>query len=214
MTSGRFEWNFRYRQISNIRDLTVSKISFKSSRGQCVNFFFFFYIRDLTVSKISFKSSRGQCVNFFFFSPGNGSDAGAASTKAVLDGDHWVLNGSKMWITNGYEASAAVVRRHNINPLHVELFGRNVDRWLHLTHWGARQNGRHFADDIFKCIFLNENLWISIKISLKFVPKGPINNIPALVQVMAWRRSGDKPLSDPMMVKFTDAYMRHSASMS
>ena len=77
-----------------------------------------------------------------------------------------------------------------------------------------RQNGRHFADDIFKCIFLNENLWISIKISLKFVPKGPINNIPALVQVMAWRRSGDKPLSDPMMVKSTDAYTRHSASMS
>ena len=40
-----------------------------------------------------------------------------------------------------------------------------------------RQNGRHFADDIFKYIFLNENAWISLKISLKFVPKGPINNI-------------------------------------
>ena len=63
-----------------------------------------------------------------------------------------------------------------------------------------RQNGRHFADDIFKRIFFNENVWISIKISLKFVPKGPINKIPALVQVMAWRRSGDKPLSEPMMV--------------
>ena len=43
-----------------------------------------------------------------------------------------------------------------------------------------RQNGRNFPDDIFKCIFLDENLWILIKISLKFVPKGPINNIPAL----------------------------------
>ena len=63
-----------------------------------------------------------------------------------------------------------------------------------------RQHGRHFADDIFKCIFLNENVWISIKISLKFVPKGPINNIPALVQIMAWRRPGDKPLSEAMMV--------------
>ena len=63
-----------------------------------------------------------------------------------------------------------------------------------------RQNGRHFADDIFKCIFLNENIWIPIKISLKFVPKGPINNIPALVQIMVWRRSGDKPLSEPMLV--------------
>ena len=62
-----------------------------------------------------------------------------------------------------------------------------------------RQNGRHFADDIFKRIFLYENIWIPIKISLKFVPRGSINNIPALVQIMAWRRPGDKPLSKPMM---------------
>ena len=62
------------------------------------------------------------------------------------------------------------------------------------------QNGRRFADDTFKRIFLNENFRISIKISLKFVPKGPINNNPALVQIMAWRRLGDKPLSEPMMV--------------
>ena len=62
-------------------------------------------------------------------------------------------------------------------------------------------NGRHFADEIFKCIFLNENVWIPIKISLKFVSKGPINYILALVQIMAWRRPGDKPLSEPMMVK-------------
>ena len=65
---------------------------------------------------------------------------------------------------------------------------------------GSRQDGRHFPDYIFKSIFLNENVWIPIKISLKFVPKGPINNIPALVQIMAWRRPGDKPLSEPMMV--------------
>ena len=62
------------------------------------------------------------------------------------------------------------------------------------------QNGRHFPDDIFKWFFLNENVWIPIKISLKFVPNGPINNIPALVQIMAWRRSGDKPLPEPMVV--------------
>ena len=67
--------------------------------------------------------------------------------------------------------------------------------------YGPRQNGRHFADDIFKCIFLNENVWIRFKISLKFVPQGPINNIPALVQIMAWRRPGDKPLSGPVMVR-------------
>ena len=62
-----------------------------------------------------------------------------------------------------------------------------------------RRNGRYNPDDIFKRIFLKENVWIPIMISLKFVPKGPINNIPALVQVMAWRRPGDKLLSEPMM---------------
>ena len=62
-----------------------------------------------------------------------------------------------------------------------------------------RQNGRHFTDDTFKRIFLNENVRISINISLKFVPKGLINNISALVQIMAWRRPGDKPLSEAMM---------------
>ena len=41
---------------------------------------------------------------------------------------------------------------------------------------------------------------ISIKVSLKFVPKGPINKSPALVQIMAWRRIGNKPLSKPKMV--------------
>ena len=63
-----------------------------------------------------------------------------------------------------------------------------------------RRNEQHYADDILKRIFFNENVWISIKISPKFVPKGPINNIPALVQIMAWPRPGNKPLSEPMMV--------------
>ena len=62
-----------------------------------------------------------------------------------------------------------------------------------------RQNGRHFPDDIFKCIFLKENILILITFSLKFVLRGPINNIPILVPIMAWRRPGDKPLSEPMM---------------
>ena len=64
-----------------------------------------------------------------------------------------------------------------------------------------RQHGRHFADDTFKRIFLIENVWTSLKISLKYAPKGPINNIPALVQIMAWRRPGDKPLSEPMVIR-------------
>ena len=67
----------------------------------------------------------------------------------------------------------------------------------------------------FSNVFLfNENVWISINISLKFIPKGQISNIPALVQIMAWHPPGIKQLSEPMMVQFTDAYMRNLASMS
>ena len=71
---------------------------------------------------------------------------------------------------------------------------------IYINTLKPRQNGRHFADNIFKCIFLNENVSISTKISLKFLHKRSINNIPALVQIMALRRPGDKPLSQPMMV--------------
>ena len=75
--------------------------------------------------------------------------------------------------------------------------------WACLNTLRPRRNRCHYADDIFKCIFLHEHVWISVEISLKLVPKGPINNIPALVQIMAWRRSGDKPLSEPMMVSLS-----------
>ena len=71
------------------------------------------------------------------------------------------------------------------------------------------QNGRHFADYIFKCILLNENDRISIRISLKFVLKGPIDNKSALVQVMAWCQAGDKPLPEPILTQFIDTYMPH-----
>ena len=71
---------------------------------------------------------------------------------------------------------------------------------FYLNTLRPRNNGRHFWDHIFKCIFLNANIHIRIKISLKFIHKGPIRNIPALVQIMAWRRPCDKPLSEPMVV--------------
>ena len=67
----------------------------------------------------------------------------------------------------------------------------------------------YLPDDIFNRISLNKNVWISIKMSLHFVPNGPIDNKPALAQVMAWHRAGDKPLSEPMLTRFSDAYMRH-----
>ena len=62
------------------------------------------------------------------------------------------------------------------------------------------QNGHHFAGNSSRYIFVNEKFCVLTKISLKFVPKGPIDYKSALVQIMAWRRPGDKPLSEPMMV--------------
>ena len=78
---------------------------------------------------------------------------------------------------------------------------RSHDICREINSLRPRQNGRLFADDTFKHIFLNENIIISTKNSLKFVPKGLINKIPALVLIMAWCRSGDKPLSEPMLVR-------------
>ena len=78
-----------------------------------------------------------------------------------------------------------------------------------LTHLPLDKMATILADNNFKCIFLNENDRILIQIWLKFVPRNPADNNPALVYVMAWRRRGDKPLSEPVLTQFTDAYMRH-----
>ena len=48
--------------------------------------------------------------------------------------------------------------------------------------------------------FLEWNVLISLNISLIFFPEGQIDNVPSFVQIMAWRRSGHKPLSEPMML--------------
>ena len=73
---------------------------------------------------------------------------------------------------------------------------------------------RPFKDDIFKFRLWNENNWNTIKLSLKFIPKSPIGNMSALVQVMAWHRTGDdKPISEPMMAPGTNADIRHSVSI-
>ena len=69
------------------------------------------------------------------------------------------------------------------------------------------QNGRHFADDTFRCIFVNEKFHILIKISMKFVRKGPNDNNQALVQTIAWRLIGDKPLSEPMRIHSKEMFV-------
>ena len=82
------------------------------------------------------------------------------------------------------------VQYHN----HIHYVHKQGCPWVNRLR--LRQNGHHFVDDTFNRIFVNENVRILIKFSLKFVPNGPVNNIPALVQMMAWRRPGDKPLSE------------------
>ena len=69
----------------------------------------------------------------------------------------------------------------------------------YLTHWGWDKIPP-FCRPIFKCIFVNENVWISLQISPKFVPKVRNNNISAYVQIMHWHWPGDKPSSEPMSI--------------
>ena len=78
-----------------------------------------------------------------------------------------------------------------------------------LTHLNLDKMAAILANNMFKRIFLNENVRISIQISLTFVPSGPIDIMSALVLVMAWCWAGDKPLPEAMMTQFIAAYMRH-----
>ena len=78
-----------------------------------------------------------------------------------------------------------------------------------LTHLPLDKMADILADNNFGCIFLNENDRIPIRILLKFLSRSPIDNKPALVQVTAWCRTGDKPLPETMLIQFTDAYMWH-----
>ena len=88
------------------------------------------------------------------------------------------------------------------------------NRGRYVITWRLNQNGCHFADDIFRSNSLYEICCILIQISLKFVPKGPISNKPALVKIIAPNQTGNKPLSEPVIVQFVDACMCHLASMS
>ena len=101
------------------------------------------------------------------------------------------------WYLLSWCASCKTFGTYSINFHH---YPPTQSPWCAFNTLRPRQNGRHFADDMFKCIFLNENVWIPIEISLKFVPEGSVNNDPSLFQIMAWRRPGDKPLSEPMIV--------------
>ena len=83
-----------------------------------------------------------------------------------------------------------------------------------LTQWGLNKMADIFADGTFNGIFLKAICYDLIQISLKFVPKDPIDHKSSLVQVMAWCRTGNKPLHEPMMTLFIGDYIHHQTSMS
>ena len=118
------------------------------------------------------------------------------SVNECQDSQKWVRSLCQLWYIPWNVHTIGHVTHPGGHSLNCRQVTAN-----HFNTSSPRQNGRHFADDISKCVFLYENVWISITISLKFIPKGPIKNIPALVQIMAWRRPGDKPLSESMMVR-------------
>ena len=92
-------------------------------------------------------------------------------------------------------------------PLSESKLTHFIDAYIGLYILRPKQNGQHFPGDIFKYIFLNESISILNTISLKSVPKDPIGNNTALVQIMALCRIGDKPLSEQLLVKPAHAYI-------
>ena len=107
------------------------------------------------------------------------------------------------WFFREYKGMYILRDLLNINQCSDALIlGCPIHLILQINTMRQRQNGIHFTDNIFKCIFVNEKVWISIEISLKFVPGGQINNIPKLVETMAWRWPGNKTLSEPKMVSW------------
>ena len=100
---------------------------------------------------------------------------------------------------------------HNFCHLFTGNLLGNFTISLHgITRMRQKQNGRHFADGIYKCILLYEWYGILVQIWLKFVPRVLFDNKSALVQIMAWHHTGYKPLSEPMMAYFTHTYMHHT----
>ena len=88
--------------------------------------------------------------------------------------------------------------RYTPNKFHATIYRkfpgcRYIRQGQHqwLTHWGRDKIAAIFQTTFLKWIFMDEGVWISIEMSLTFIPKGPVNNIPALVQIMAWRRPSD-----------------------
>ena len=117
---------------------------------------------------------------------------------ASASSGNWSMASHKHNLTTCFVLTNDIYCRAPLPGVRYYIIQTPCGKWSRHTLFNTlkpRQNCRHFPDDIFKRILLNENIWNWLKISLKFVPKGPIYNIPALVQIMAWRRPGDSLLT-------------------
>ena len=119
----------------------------------------------------------------------------------ILVGGVYIISYSIYIISyNIYIVSYTIVWLALPTSVHKHTHDERNQSWHPLTHWGRDKMAAVSTDETFQSIFLNENVRISIKISLKFVPKGQIRNVPALDQIMFWRWPGDNPLSERVMV--------------
>ena len=137
--------------------------------------------------------------------PGNSPHKGPV-TRKMFPFDRWRHHKSR------YKGCADIVPCC-VLPLKVAPISGHLTLTALLHFISPWQNGCHFADDIFICIFVIDFIAL-IKTLLRFVPEGLIDNNPAFVQIRVWRWIGDKPLSEPMLTRFTDAYMQHQGDMS
>ena len=108
-----------------------------------------------------------------------------------------------LWVDISYVALVDEDMIYNQNRKNIKPVGRFI-------HLPLDKMAAIVTDNIFKCIFLNENDRIPNEFHcIFFFPGVQIDNKPALVQAMAWRRTGDKTVPEPMLAQFPDACMRH-----
>ena len=89
---------------------------------------------------------------------------------------------------------------HITNTTYIMVMWHWHNTWFALTHWSPDEINNISQTTFWNVFFSMKMFEFRLKFNWIFFPKGPINNIPALVQIMAWRCPGDKPLSETMMV--------------
>ena len=134
----------------------------------------------------------------------------SSATRSLFCLDLNMLNVDCKYLNPGVLSLIPVIAWNDINNKHAITSPMKCGDALSSNHMQNSYTwGRDQMTDIFLiilsdiCSFLNENFWISIRISLKFVPDGPIINTPVLFQIISWRRPSDKPLSEQMMILLT-----------